>query len=85
MPDGTNILTKKEGGEQGKLIIVTKEGYAPVRNIYDPVKARSKTVIGLGGTDALMGSDNIMERCNDGRITEVLLPDKTKVQSYIER
>ena len=32
-----------------------------------------------------MGSDNIMERTNDGRITEVLLPDKTKVQSYLER
>jgi hypothetical protein len=48
--------------------VVTKEGYAPVREIFDPVKARAKTVIGLGGTDALMGSDNIMERCNNGRI-----------------
>lgn len=50
-----------------------------MREIFDPVKARSKTVIGLGGTDALMGVDNIMERCNNGRIVEVLLPDKTLV------
>ena len=47
--------------------------------IFDPVKARSKTVIGLGGTDALMGSETIMERTNNGKITEVLLPDKTVV------
>lgn len=26
-----------------------------------------------------------MERTNDGRITEVLMPDKTVVQSYMER
>ena len=32
-----------------------------------------------------MGIETIMERCNDGRITEVLLPDKTVVQSYLER
>jgi hypothetical protein len=59
--------------------VVTKEGYSPVREIFDPVKARAKTVIGLGGTDALMGSDNIMERCNNGRIMEVFLPDRTVV------
>lgn len=50
-----------------------------MRAIYDPVKERSKTVIGLGGTDALMGIDTIMERSSNGKITEVLLPDKTKV------
>lgn len=43
------------------------------------MKARAKTVIGLGGTDALMGIENIMERCNNGKVTEVLLPDKTIV------
>jgi hypothetical protein len=37
----------------------------------------------LGGTDALMGIESLMERTNDGRITEVLMPDKTVVQSYI--
>jgi hypothetical protein len=49
------------------------------------VKARAKTIIGLGGTDALMGIESLMERTNDGRITEVLMPDKTVVQSYAER
>jgi hypothetical protein len=29
----------------------------------------------MGGTDALMGKDQIMERSNTGRISEVLLPD----------
>jgi hypothetical protein len=29
-----------------------------------------------------MGIENIMERTNNGKITEVLLPDKTIVQSY---
>jgi len=32
-----------------------------------------------------MGIESLMERTNDGRITEVLMPDKTVVQSYIER
>ena len=81
--DGTEIFTRKEG--QTVYTLVTKTGFVPVRQTYDPVKARSKTIIGLGGTDALMGIENIMERCNDGRITEVLLPDKSVVQSYLER
>ena len=56
-----------------------------MRQIFDPVKARARTIIGLGGTDALMGIESLMERTNDGRITEVLMPDKTVVQSYMER
>lgn len=80
MPDGTNILKKKrDNGEAGIVTIITKDKFAPVRIIYDPVKARARTIIGLGGTDALMGKDNIMERTNTGRISEVLLPDKTIV------
>lgn len=84
MADGTYILTKMER-DQGTTTVITKDGYAPVKEIYDPVKARAKTTIGLGGTDALMGIESVMERSNDGRITEVLLPDKTIVQSYLER
>jgi hypothetical protein len=67
------------------VTFITKEGFAPVRQVYDPVKARARTVIGLGGTDSMMGIDTIMERTNDGKVTEVLLPDKTVVQSYLER
>jgi len=74
------MLTKKENGNT--VTIISKEGFVPVRLILDPVKARAKTVIGLGGTDSLMGSDNILERSNNGKVTEVLLPDKTIVQSY---
>ena len=85
MPDGTEILTKKDPATQGSIILVTKEGFAPVRQIFDPVKARARTVIGLGGTDSLMGIDTVMERSNNGVITEVLLPDKTVIQSYLER
>lgn len=86
MPDGTNILRKKRAdGEAGTITYITKEGYVPIRQTYDPVKARARTCIGRGGTDALMGKDLIMERTNTGKTTEVLLPDKTVVQSYLER
>jgi hypothetical protein len=81
--DGTEIYTRKE--DQTSISIVRKEGYIPVRIIFDPVKARAKTIIGLGGTDAMMGIDNIMERSNDGRVTEILMPDRSVVQSYLER
>mmetsp|Transcript_22921 Transcript_22921/g.35280 ORF Transcript_22921/g.35280 Transcript_22921/m.35280 type:complete len:191 (+) Transcript_22921:3306-3878(+) len=80
MPDGTNILRKnREGGEAGHITFITKENYVPLRQTYDPVKARAKTVIGLGGTDALMGKDYIMERSNNGQISELLLPDNSVV------
>lgn len=78
--DGTEIFTrKKEVGGQTVITLVTKTGYIPVRQVFDPVKARAKTIIGLGGTDALMGIESLMERTNDGRITEVLMPDNTVV------
>mgnify|MGYP001592368242 FL=1 len=79
MPDGTQILTKKDQNSNGYQIYVMKEEFAPVHIIYDPIKARAKTIIGLGGTDSLMGADSIMERTNTGKIIEVLLPDKTTV------
>jgi hypothetical protein len=32
MPDGTNILRKNRAdGQQGHVIFITKDGYAPVR------------------------------------------------------
>lgn len=86
MPDGTNILRKKRSdGQAGTVTLITKEGFVPYRIVHDPVKARSRTVIGQGGTDALMGKDMLMERSNTGKITEVLLPDHTIVQTYIEK
>jgi hypothetical protein len=62
-----------------------KEGYAPVKLTFDPVKARAQTIIGLGGADALMGRDGIMERSHGGLISELYLPDSTIVQSYLEK
>jgi hypothetical protein len=89
MPDHSEILITKSGPkEEGSAVTTTlfkKEGYAPVKVISDPVKARSGTVIGLGGTDALMGRDNIMERSYGGLITETYLPDRSIVQTYLER
>jgi hypothetical protein len=32
-----------------------------------------------------MGKDQIMERSNNGKVSEVILPDKTVVQSYLEK
>lgn len=80
-PDKTQMLIKKSNAdeEESRVIttLVTKEGYSPVRLIDDPVKRRSGTIIGLGGADALMGKDNIMERSNNGIISETLLPDRS--------
>jgi hypothetical protein len=67
------------------LTYFEKEGYSTVKLTKDPVKARAQTIIGLGGADALMGSDGIMERSNGGLISEVFLPDRTVVQTYFER
>lgn len=56
-----------------------------MRIINNPVKARASTIIGAGGTDALMGKESIMERSNGGVVSELLLPDKTTVQTYLEK
>ena len=86
MPDNTCIVKKKwADSESGTVTYITQDGYAPVRHTLDPVKARAKTIIGLGGTDALMGKDQIMERSNSGIISEVLLPDYTTIQTYQEK
>ena len=63
----------------------TKDGYSPVKITYDPIKARAATVIGLGGADALMGRDGIMERSHGGLISETYLPDKTVILTYLEK
>ena len=89
LPDHSEILITKTGpAEEGSAVTTTlfkKEGYAPVKITSDPVKARSGTIIGLGGTDALMGKDSIMERSYGGLISETYLPDKSVVQTYLEK
>ena len=89
MPDNTKILIKKSNADEEESRVITtlftKEGYSPVRITNDPVKRRAGTIIGLGGADALMGKDSIMERSNNGIITETLLPDRSVLQTYLER
>ena len=88
-PDHTKLLITRTGAdeEESKTLtkLFTKEGYSPVKITYDPIKARSGTVIGLGGADALMGRDGIMERSNGGLVSEVFLPDRSIVQTYFEK
>ena len=43
------------------------------------------TTIAAGSTEALIGSDNLMNRTNDGRLVKVILPDKTLVYVYKEK
>lgn len=77
-PDNSKIfVTQSSEDEDSSVSIATfsQEGYAPVRVTMDPVKMRSGTIIGMGGTDALMGKDAIMERSFGGRVSELLLPD----------
>jgi hypothetical protein len=56
-----------------------------VKITYDPIKARAATIIGLGGADALMGRDGIMERSHGGLISETYLPDKSVILTYLEK
>ena len=87
-PDNSKIfITESSADEDSSVSIATfsQEGYAPVRVTMDPVKGRSGTIIGMGGTDALMGKDAIMERSFGGCVSELLLPDQTTVQTYMEK
>jgi hypothetical protein len=56
-----------------------------VRLTFDKVKARTGTAISRGGTDALVGVDDIMIRSCNGRVAETFLPDDTIVQTYREK
>lgn len=81
-PDHSRIYTTLSSSDPEAAVIVDTyicDGLAPVKRTYDPIKARARTIIGLGGTDALMGKDSIMERSYGGLITEVLLPDNSTV------
>lgn len=79
--DNTFVFMKKDKSE----IIIEKSSFAPVKIRFDAVKFRAKTIIGLGGTNALMGYDSIMERSHDGYLIQTYLPDQTIVESYKEK
>jgi hypothetical protein len=67
------------------IFLIEKENFAPVKIRFNAVKFRAQTIIGMGGTNALMGIDNIMERSHDGYVMETYLPDDTIVESYREK
>lgn len=87
--DHTKISIQKSANDSEESRMVQtyfeKEGYSTVKITYDPVKARSGTMIGLGGADALMGRDGIMERSNGGLLSEVFLPDRSIIQTFFEK
>jgi len=66
-------------------IIVEHQDFATVKVIFDEVKMRTDTIIGMGSTYANVGFENIFERSNNGRVVETYLPDKTKVIGYREK
>ena len=79
--DGTRIHTSSDKN----TIYVESPGYAPVRIYRDPIKARQNTVIGLGSSDSGLGAEDLMLRSNDGVLIEVVLPNKCKVQSIVQK
>ncbi len=83
MPDHTRIYIQKSAAQDDDAKVVQtmyeKDGYSPVKITYDPIKARAATIIGLGGADALMGRDGIMERSHGGLISETFLPDRSVI------
>jgi DNA-binding cell septation regulator SpoVG len=79
--DGTEMLTSRDKD----CTIVEHPDYATVKVIYDQVKMRTDTIIGLGSAYASVGFENLFERSNDGRIVHTLLPDGTKVMGYREK
>ncbi|CAI2364424.1 unnamed protein product [Moneuplotes crassus] len=81
--DNTKILTKPDDENFEKFI--EKDDYAPVRIRFNAVKLRAHTIIGMGGTNALMGIDNLMERSNDGFVLDTYLPDDALVETYKEK
>lgn len=87
-PDHSKMLiTKSEKDDDSAIhtVIFSMEGYAPVRVINNPIKARQNTIIGMGGADSLMGKESIMERSHGGLVSELILPDKSVVQTYLEK
>ena len=82
--DGTKIYTSATVKEIYHYTI-EKDSYASIDIVYDAVKKRTQTTIAAGSTEALIGSDNLMNRTFDGRLSKVTLPDKTIIYIYKEK
>ncbi len=82
--DNTKIYTSPTYKEVTHYII-ENDNYPSVEIIYDQVKKRTQTCIAAGSTEALMGSDNLMTRSYDGRLSKIVLPNNTLVYTYKEK
>ena len=82
--DGTKIYTSSTVKEVTNYTI-ENDSFATVEISYDEVKKRTQTTIAAGSTEALIGSDNLMNRAYDGRLSKIILPDKTLVFVYKEK
>ena len=79
--DGTRIYTSADKN----TFFIESPGYSPVRIFKDPIKARQNTIIGLGSSDSGLGAEDIMLRSNDGVLIETVLPNETKVASFVQK
>ena len=79
--DGSRIYKSSDNN----TIYIESPGYAPVKIYKDPIKARQNTIIGLGSSDSGLGTEDIMLRSNDGVLIETFLPNKTKIQSFVQK
>ena len=92
-PDGSKIVFHNDGTKIYTSAIVKEvchysienDSFASVEIVYDEVKKRTQTTIAAGSTEALIGSDNLMNRTFDGRLSKITLPDKTLVFVYKEK
>lgn len=66
-------------------IIIEHPDFSTIKVLFDEVKARTDSVIGLGSAYANVGFDNLFDRSNNGIIIETYLPDGTKVVGYKEK
>ena len=82
--DGTKIYTSPVVKELCHYTI-ENNFYATTEIYYDEIKKRTQTTIAAGSTEALIGSDNLMNRAYDGRLVKIILPDKTLVYVYKEK
>ena len=92
-PDGSKIVLHNDGTNIYTSAIVKEichysienNSFATVEIVYDEVKKRTQTTIAAGSTEALIGSDDLMNRTFDGRLSKIILPDKTLVFVYKEK
>ena len=92
-PDGAKVVLHNDGTKIYSSAVVKElnnysienDKYATVEIFYDEVKRRTQTTIAAGSTEALIGSDNLMNRTYDGRLCKITLPDKTLLYAYKEK